>query len=137
MESNADDSAPYGADGYTQRLERRMAELFETEVEVYPVGTGTVANGLCAAILCAPFGAIYCAEISHLHASECGGTEFWSGGNARSVPLPTVDGKISVSTLVEAIESGALRTADPPGRAISLTQGPEAGTVYRSEERRV
>ena len=134
VESNADDSAPYGADQYTQRLERRMAELFETEVEVYPVGTGTVANGLCAALLCAPFGAIYCAEISHLHASECGGTEFWSGGNARSVPLPTVDGRIAVSTLVDAIESGALRTADPPGRAISLTQGTEAGTVYSVRE---
>jgi threonine aldolase len=134
VESNADDSVPYGGDQYTQELERRMAELFETEVAVYPVGTGTVANGLCAAIVCAPYGSIYCAEISHLHASECGGTEFWSGGNARSVPLPTVDGRIPVSTLVEAIESGALRTADPPPRAISLTQGTEAGTVYSVRE---
>jgi threonine aldolase len=134
VDSNADDTAPYGADQYTQRLERRMAEFFETEVEVYPVGTGTVANGLCAAILCAPYGAVYCAEISHLHASECGGTEFWSGGSARSVPLPTVDGKISVATLVETIESGTLRAADPPGRALSLTQGTEAGTVYTLRE---
>src|SRR5262245_53115021 len=68
VESNADDSVPYGGDQYTQRLERRMAELFETEVAVYPVGTGTVANGLCAAIVCAPYGAIYCAELSHLQA---------------------------------------------------------------------
>ena len=83
IDSNADDTPPYGADQYTQRLERRMAEFFETEAETYPVGTGTVANGLCASILCTPFGAIYCAEISHLHSSECGGTEFWSGGSAR------------------------------------------------------
>src|SRR5262245_65037510 len=59
VESNADDPASYGADQYTQRLERRMAEGFETEVEVYPVGTGTVANGLCARSLCAPCGPIY------------------------------------------------------------------------------
>ena len=111
-----------------------MAEFFETELDVYPVGTGTVANGLCASILCTPYGAIYCAEISHLHSSECGGTEFWSGGSARSVPLPTVDGKIAVATLVETIEAGALRAADPPGRALSLTQGTEAGTVYTVRE---
>jgi threonine aldolase len=134
VDSNVEDTAPYGADPYTQRLERRMAEFFETEVDVTPVGTGTVANGLCAAILCTPYGGIYCAEISHLHASECGGTEFWSGGNARSVALPTMDGKISVATLLESIEGAALRTADPPPRALSLTQGTEAGTVYTLRE---
>ncbi len=136
VESNHDDTPPYGADQYTQRLERRMAEFFETELEVYPVGTGTVANGLCASILCTPYGAIYCAEISHLHSSECGGTEFWSGGGARSVPLPTVDGRIQVAALVETIEAGTLRTADPPGKALSLTQGTEAGTVYALRELR-
>jgi threonine aldolase len=134
VESNADDAAPYGGDPHTHRLDRRMAELFETEVDVYPVGTGTVANGLCAALLSAPYGGIYCADVSHLHGSECGGAEFWSGGNARSVPLPTVDGKIGTATLAEAIEAGALRAADVPGRALSLTQGTEAGTVYTVHE---
>jgi threonine aldolase len=134
VESNAGDTAPYGGDPYTQELERRMAELFETEVDVYPVGTGTVANGLCASLVSTPYGGIYCADVSHLHASECGGTEFWSGGNARSVPVTTVDGKIPVATLVETIEAGALRAADVPGRAVSLTQGTEAGTVYTVRE---
>ena len=134
VDSNADDTAPYGGDPYTQRLERRMAQLFETEVDVYPVGTGTVANGLCASILCTPYGGIYCADVSHLHGSECGGAEFWSGGNARSVPIATEDGKIPVASLVETIEGGALRAADVPGRAVSLTQGTEAGTVYTIHE---
>ena len=53
--ANAGDSAPYGADPCTERLPERFAELFETEVEVYPVGTGTAANGLCASIIAAPF----------------------------------------------------------------------------------
>jgi threonine aldolase len=134
VDANAEDTAPYGGDPHTQRLERRMAELFETEVDVYPVGTGTVANGLCAALLTAPYGAIYCADISHLHASECGGAEFWSGGNARSVPVPTVDGKIAPATLTDTVEAGSLRAADVPGRALSLTQATEAGTVYTVRE---
>jgi threonine aldolase len=134
VEANADDTAPYGGDPYTQRLERRMAELFETEVDVYPVGTGTVANGLCASLVSTPYGGIYCAEVSHLHTSECGGAEFWSGGNARSLPLPSQDGKIPVTTLIDAIDAAALRAADVPGRALSLTQGTEAGTVYPLRE---
>jgi threonine aldolase len=134
VDSNADDTAPYGGDPYTQRLERRMAELFETELDVYPVGTGTVANGLCASLLSTPYGGIYCADVSHLHVSECGGAEFWSGGNARSVPIATVDGKIPVTALAEAIDAGTLRAADVPGRAVSLTQGTEAGTVYTVRE---
>jgi threonine aldolase len=134
VESNGDDTAPYGGDPYTQRLERRMAEIFEAEVDVYPVGTGTVANGLAAGLLCTPYGAIYCADVSHLHVSECGGTEFWSGGNARSVPLETVDGKISPAVLADAIDAGSLRGADSPGRAVSLTEATEAGTVYTVRE---
>ena len=118
VESNADDTAPYGGDPYTQRLERRMAELFETEVDVYPVGTGTVANGLCAALLCAPYGGIYCADVSHLHASECGGAEFWSGGNARSVPLPTVDGQDPAGDAGRGDRGG-----QPPGRRRAGARG--------------
>ena len=134
VDSNAGDTAPHGGDPYTERLERLMADLFEAEVDVYPVGTGTVANGLCASLISTPYGGIYCADVSHLHVSECGGAEFWSGGNARSVPIPTVDGKIPFGTLVETIEAGAFRAADVPARALSLTQGTEAGTVYTVRE---
>jgi len=134
VEANEGDTAPYGADPSSQALERRLSEVFEREVEVYPVGTGTVANGMCAALLTAPFGALYCADVSHVHSSECGGTEFWSGGAARSVPLPTRDGKIAARTLVDAIEGASLRTAEPPARALSLTQATEAGTVYTLRE---
>ena len=90
--ANAGDTAPYGSDPWTERLPARFGELFETEVEVYPVGTGTAANGLAASIVAAPYGAVYCSDVAHLHGSECGGAEFWSGGSARSVPLPTRDG---------------------------------------------
>jgi len=38
--ANAGDSPPYGADPVTEGLQARFAKLFETEVEVYPVGTG-------------------------------------------------------------------------------------------------
>ena len=132
--ANAGDSAPYGADPCTERLPERFAELFETEVEVYPVGTGTAANGLCASIIAAPYGAIYVSDAAHVHGSECGGAEFWSGGNARTVPLPAVDGKIAAADLARAVDEAGARSADVPPRAVSLTQATEVSTVYTPAE---
>ncbi len=133
--ANAGDTAPYGADSITEGLQARFAELFETEVEVYPVGTGTAANGLCASIVAAPYGAIYMSEAAHLHGSECGGPEFWSGGNARPIPVPTVDGKIVVAEMARMVDEAAARSAtEVPPRAVSITQGTEASTVYTLAE---
>jgi threonine aldolase len=133
--ANADDTAPYGGDPWTERLPGRFAEVFEREVDVYPVGTGTAANGLAASILAGPYGALYCADVAHLHGSECGGPEFWSGGGARSVPLPTADGKLRAADLAQALAAAAGRSAyDVPPRAVSLTDGTEAGTVYTPDE---
>src|SRR6185437_17069191 len=41
--------ASYGEDAVTRRVERRLAEIFEHEVAVFPVATGTAANALALA----------------------------------------------------------------------------------------
>ncbi len=133
--ANAGDTAPYGADDITERLSARFGEVFGAEVEVFPVGTGTAANGLCASIVAAPYGAIYLSDAAHLHGSECGGPEFWSGGNARTIPLPTVDGKFGAADLTRAADLALARAAtEVPPRAVSITQGTEASTVYTVAE---
>ncbi len=133
--ANAGDTAPYGADSVTEGLQARFAELFETEVDVFPVGTGTAANGLCASIIAAPYGAIYLSDAAHLHGSECGGPEFWSGGNARTIPVPSVAGKIAAADLARMADEAVARAAtEVPPRAVSITQGTEASTVYTLAE---
>ena len=133
--ANAGDTAPYGADPVTERLQARFAELFETELDVYPVGTGTAANGICASIVTAPYGAVYVSDAAHVHGSECGGAEFWSGGNARTIPVPSVDAKIVPAELARMVDEAAGRPAtEVPPRAVSLTQGTEASTVYTLAE---
>jgi threonine aldolase len=132
---NAGDTPPYGADPVTEGLAARFAEVFEHPVEVWPAGTGTATNGLSAAVLAAPFGGIYTSDLAHLHGSECGGAEFWSGGDARTLPLASVDGKIRPADVTAALENAAARSSyDVPPRAVSLTQGTEAGTVYTPAE---
>jgi threonine aldolase len=133
--ANAGDTAPYGADPLTEGLQTRFAELFETDVEVYPVGTGTAANGLCASIVAAPYGAIYLSDAAHLHGSECGGPEFWSGGNARTIPVPSTNGKIAAVDVTRMVDEAVARPAtEVPPRAVSITQGTEASTVYTLAE---
>jgi threonine aldolase len=132
--ANAGDTAPYGADPTTEGLQARFGALFETEVEVFPVGTGTAANGLCAAILSAPYGAVYVSDSAHVHGNECGGAEFWSGGNARTIPVPGADGKLSASELARLVDEAVARPADVPPRAVSISQGTEASTVYTLAE---
>ncbi len=62
---------PYGADQYTLHLEQQFNELFEKEVTIFPVVTGSTANALALSVMTPPFGAIYC----HQH-------DFWLN-NAR------------------------------------------------------
>jgi len=132
--ANAGDTAPYGADPATEGLQARFGALFETEVDVFPVGTGTAANGLCTAIVSAPYGAVYVSDSAHVHDNECGGAEFWSGGNARTIQVPGSDGKMSAVELARMIDAAVARPADAPPRAVSITQGTEVSTVYTLAE---
>ena len=134
--ANAGDATPYGADPATEGLQARFGALFETEVEVFPVGTGTAANGLCTAIVSSPYGAVYVSDSAHVHDNECGGAEFWSGGNARTIPVPGSDGKMSAAELARMVDEALARPADVPPRAVSITQGTEASTVYTLAELR-
>jgi threonine aldolase len=132
--ANSGAAASYGGDELTARLQTRASELFETEVAIFPVTTGTAANSLALSQITAPFGAIYCYEAAHIVTDECGAPEFFTGG-AKLIGLPAPDGKITPSQLTHAFSF-----ADDMGvhhvkpAAISLTQATEWGTVYTNEE---
>ena len=66
----------YGNDDLTARVTRRMAEIFEREVAVFLVPTGTAANALALAHVSPPWGAVLCHAESHVAIDECGAPEF-------------------------------------------------------------
>jgi threonine aldolase len=125
----------YGADAYTARVRDKLSTLFETEVEVFPVLTGTAGNALSVASMTLPWGAVFCHEDAHIHRDELGAVEFFSHG-AKLFPIAGADGKLAATDAdrwIAAIgEEG--RTATPC--AISITQATEAGTVYSLDELR-
>ena len=134
VEANRGPSMPYGNDDWTKRVERRFAEIFEREVRVFPVATGTAANALALSTIAPPYGSIYCHEESHVMIDECGAPELFSGG-AKLRPLPGTHGKLTAETVARALERG--RSDDVHQiipSAISLTQATESGTAYQPTE---
>ena len=127
-------AAAYGADPWSERACRRLADIFETEVAAFLVATGTAANALALAALARPFDAIFCHEESHVHDDECGAPEFYAGG-AKLVGIPGYGGKITVEALRETLgryPRGLVKSVQPA--ALTLSQVTEAGTLYSLEE---
>lgn len=123
----------YGADPITARVERRLAEMFEHEVAVFPVATGTAANALALATLIPPWGVVYCHAEAHVVVDECGAPEFYAAG-AKLTGIAAPHGKIGVDDLAPLLPGGQGVVHHMQPAAISLTQASEAGTVYRAEE---
>ena len=131
--TNAGTAAAYGADDLSTGLSARFSELFETEVSVFPVATGTAANVLALSMLTPPCSAIYCHENAHIEADECGAPEFYTG--AKLATLPGEHGRVSAADLSERLDSLALgfeHHVQPA--AISLSQATERGTSYRPDD---
>jgi threonine aldolase len=134
--ANAGTAPSYGDDAITARVQARLCEIFEHEVFVFPVATGTAANALALATLVPPHGAILCHAESHIAADECGAPEFFSHG-AKLVTLDGAHAKISPDAIERALlhfRKGFVHHAQPA--AISLTQASERGTVYSQSELR-
>jgi len=130
--ANGGTAASYGADAITERLQRRLAELFEHEVTVFPVATGTAANALALATLTPPYGVIYGHGEAHFHVDECGAPEFYTGG-AKLTVLGGEHAKITPAALSAAVTGkGVVHHSQPA--TLSITQATEAGAVYKADE---
>jgi threonine aldolase len=124
----------YGSDDWTKRVEAKFAEIFEHEVAVFLVPTGTAANALAIAHLAPPWGAVLCHAISHIATDECGAPEFFGGG-AKLIGLSGDGAKVSAATLRAALEGGAWGGPHHVTPSVlSLSQATECGTIYRVAE---
>ena len=109
-----------------------MSQVFEREVWVLPVTTGSAANMLALAAHLQPWQAIYCHHEAHINVDECGGPEFFTGGS-KLIDLPGEGAKIAPETVERAIVGEGFVHSVQPG-AISITQATEMGTVYTPAE---
>ncbi|MEM9366071.1 MAG: low specificity L-threonine aldolase [Planctomycetota bacterium] len=135
LSANATGFSPaYGQAEIDRRLELRFNELFEREVAVFFVGTGTAANALALTALNRPGGFVLCHRESHLIEDECGAPEFFTCG-ARLSPIDGPCGKMDPGELkrgLERFDPSFVHHGQP--MAVSLTQATEVGSVYTLQE---
>lgn len=127
-------AAAYGASELDKKVELAFNELFEREVAVYFVATGTAANSLALAAVNRPGGVSFCHREAHMIEDECGAPEFFTHG-ARLAPVDGADGKINVHNLQSEIDRfppDFVHAGQP--MAVSITQATEIGTVYTLNE---
>lgn len=117
----------YGGDPLTAKVNAMFAELFEREVEVFFVGTGTAANGISMAATGRPGGLVFATTEAHIQNDEFGATEFYSGG-MKIIPVANTAGVMDATALEATIKRFGGRFGLPT--TLSLTNATECGTVY-------
>jgi len=92
----------YGNDDVTRAVEKRIGEIFEHDVAVFLVPTGTAANALALAHVSPPWGAVFAHDEAHILTDECGAPEFFGGG-LKLVGMPGTGCKVASETLAETV----------------------------------
>ena len=122
----------YGNDPVTEAIDRRFAEIFETDVEVHFVATGTAGNALSMAAIARPGGLVFCSADAHIHNDEYGATESLTGMKLVTVPSPT--GRMSPELLAATLAGYPEDARAGIAVALTLTNATECGTVYSPAE---
>jgi threonine aldolase len=127
-------ASAYGTSDLDKAVEDRFSEIFEREVAVFFVATGTAANSLALASVARAGGVSFCHADAHVNADEGGAPEFLTGAT-RLFGVEGAEGRIDPTAL-----SAAIARFEPPtphhGRAmaVTVTQATEVGTVYSLDE---
>jgi threonine aldolase len=127
-------AAAYGASDLDKAIEAKFNKVFEREVAVYFVGTGTAANALALAAVNRPGGVSFCHREAHAIEDECGAPEYFTGG-ARLHPVDGLLGRMDPENLKRELKRfppGFVHAGQP--MAVSITQATEVGTVYSFDD---
>jgi threonine aldolase len=133
LDANAGTMAAYGNDEISKRVRERFNEIFEREVSVFFVTTGTAANALALSSAVPPYGLCVCHREAHIIDDECGAPEFFMHG-AKLAGLPGVGAKLKADDVVAYLKSLPKAVKQMPPKALSVSQVSECGLVYGLDE---
>jgi threonine aldolase len=124
----------YGNSKFDQLARERFSQIFEREVAVFFVATGTAANALAMTAVNRPGGIALCHPEAHVIEDECGATGYLSDG-ARFQPVEGELGRVDPAGLKRVLgkfDPEFVHGGQP--MAITITQATEVGTVYGLEQ---
>ena len=123
----------YGNGDLDRAVRDRFSEIFEREVAVFFVSTGTAANALSLTLANRPGGVAFAHRDAHLAINEAGAPEYFADG----LKLWPVDGKRGLMEPAALADAIARYPAEflHTGRAaaVSVTQITEMGSAYSLE----
>ena len=126
-------ASSYSDDDWTARAANLASDVFERQVHMFLVTSGTAANALGLATIAHPLSAIFAHNDSHIVVDECGAVELQtSGANIHGLDGPSA--KISAAGIEAALGRFVRGVHDRKPAAISITQATELGTIYEVGE---
>ena len=131
-DANTLDTA-YDGDRWSRSLDGRLGELFETDVRVLWVPTGTAANCLALGALCPPWGGVICHRDAHIQNDEAGAPAFYTHG----AQLMLADGpgaKLTPDAIAAVADAQVNDVHRVQPHAVSVTNATEYGLAYRAHE---
>ncbi len=131
INANKDHEYAYGGDDLTKKATEKISELFDKDVDVYFVSTGTAANVIGISGLLRPYESVICADTAHINVDECGSLERFTG--SKILAVPNRDGKIYKEDIKHLLNSLGDEHHTQP-RLIYISQTTEMGTLYSLEE---
>lgn len=123
----------YDGDRWSATLDEAFGRVFECDVAVLWVGSGTAANCLALATLCPPYAGIVCHREAHIQVDEAGAPEFYTGG-AKLLLVDGDDGKLTPDGVTTALSAIRADVHQVQPRALSLTNATESGLIYSGAE---
>lgn len=127
-------ASAYGTSDLDKRVEKTFSEIFERDVAVFFVGTGTAANSLALSSFNRPGGQVFCHREAHVNVDECNAPEFFAAGT-KLQPVDGPAGKMPADALAASIARfppDFVHGGQP--MAVTVTQATEAGTAYSLDE---
>ncbi|MBB2196668.1 MAG: beta-eliminating lyase-related protein [Gluconacetobacter sp.] len=129
-DANKGPAAAYGEDASGRDVERVVSNLFEKDVAVFPVVSGTAANCLALAAVVPAYGGILCSDDAHISRAECGAPEFFTAG-AKIITAPSDEGRLTPEQVTATLDAFPRAASDRTlMAALSVTQSTECGTLY-------
>jgi threonine aldolase len=131
-DANQIDTA-YDGDAWSQKLDAAFSKLFEHDVAILWVATGTAANCLALTSLVQPHQGIICHREAHIEVDECGAPGFYTSG-AKLMLVEGEGAKITPETVAALM--GAIRddVHQVQAAALSITNATEYGLTYSPAE---
>lgn len=124
---------PYDGDALSAELDARFSDLFGRECAALWVATGTAANCLALATLCAPHGGVVCHEEAHIEVDEGGAPGFYLHG-AKLIHAKGEGAKLTPEDIAAVIDPVRNDVHQVQPHAIAITQASEYGRTYAPSE---